>query len=62
MEIPKADAELERLKAVMPRVVLASGSPNRLELLRSVGIQVTVRPQDIDEDKPSGEPGPAVLP
>lgn len=61
MEIPKADVELARLKAVMPRVVLASGSPNRLELLRSAGIQVTVRPQDIDEDEPSGEPGPAVL-
>lgn len=61
MEIPTAAAELETLKSLMPRVVLASGSPNRLELLRSAGIEVVVRPQDVVEDEPSGAPGPAVL-
>lgn len=61
MDIPNADMELGRLRALMPKVVLASGSPNRLELLRGAGIQVVVKPQDVDEDEPSGEPGPAVL-
>lgn len=31
------------------RLVLASGSPRRLEILRSLGIEPTVRPVDIDE-------------
>jgi len=53
--------ELENFKAIAPRLVLASGSPNRLELLRSAGIEVIVKPQDIDEDTPQGNPGCAVL-
>ncbi len=59
--MPTANAELKELKRILPRVVLASGSPNRLELLRSGGIDVIVKPQGIDEDSPSGQPGPAVL-
>lgn len=59
--MPTADAQLQELKKVLPRVVLASGSPNRLELLRSGGIEVIVKPQDIAEDSPSGKPGSAVL-
>ncbi len=61
MEMPTADLELKELRKILPRVVLASGSPNRLELLRSGGIEVIVKPQDIAEDEPSGEPGLAVL-
>lgn len=60
MQIPSATLELEQLKRVLPRVILASGSPNRLELLRSAGIEVIVCPQDIAEDEPCGEPGPMV--
>lgn len=33
----------------MRRVVLASGSPRRVELLRLVGIDVDIRPQGVDE-------------
>lgn len=61
MKMPSAEKELKELKALLPSLVLASGSPNRLELLRNAGIEVIVRPQDIAEDKPSGEPGPMVL-
>lgn len=32
-----------------PTVVLASGSPRRLELLRRIGVEPVVRPADIDE-------------
>lgn len=56
-----ADAQLKELHHILPRVVLASGSPNRLELLRSAGLEVIVKPQAIDEDQPCGQPGPAVL-
>lgn len=58
--MPSAKAELEKLRALLPHVILASGSPNRLELLKSGGIEVIVRPQDIAEDEPCGEPGPMV--
>ena len=34
---------------VGPRLVLASGSPRRLALLRSVGLDPEVRPADVDE-------------
>jgi septum formation protein len=40
-----------------PRVVLASGSPRRLELLRRLGIDPIVRAADIDE-KPHPEEAP----
>lgn len=61
MKMPTADAELKELRKILPRIVLASGSPNRLELLRIGGIDVIVKPQDIIENEPCGEPGPAVL-
>jgi septum formation protein len=37
------------------RVVLASASPRRAELLRSVGLEFEVRPADIDESVAPGE-------
>ncbi len=37
------------------RLVLASGSPRRSELLRSVGLDFDVRPADIDESIVDGE-------
>lgn len=40
----------------MSRLILASGSPRRAELLRSVGIEFEVRPADIDESPLPGEP------
>ena len=39
-----------------PRVILASASPRRRELLRLVGIDHEVRPADIDESYLPGEP------
>jgi septum formation protein len=39
-----------------PRVILASQSPRRRELLALVGIQHEVRPADIDETYLPGEP------
>jgi septum formation protein len=36
-------------------VVLASGSPRRLELLRRIGVEPVVRPADIDETPHAGE-------
>ena len=36
-------------------VVLASGSPRRLELLRRIGVEPVVRPADIDETPGPGE-------
>ncbi len=41
--------------AVAVRVVLASGSPRRLELLRRLGIEPDVRPADVDETAAPGE-------
>ncbi len=38
-----------------PTVVLASGSPRRLELLRRIGVEPVVRPADIDESPLAGE-------
>lgn len=60
MEIPKATKELDDFRTLVPKLVLASGSPNRLELLKSANIEVIVKPQDIKEDIPSGDPGLAV--
>ena len=39
----------------MTRVVLASGSPRRHELLTQIGVQFTVRVPDIDESPERGE-------
>lgn len=38
-----------------PHLVLASGSPRRLDLLRRLGLEPTVRPVDIDETPQAGE-------
>jgi septum formation protein len=40
---------------VIPRLVLASASPRRLELLRQAGIDPEVQPADIDETPRAGE-------
>ena len=39
----------------IPRLVLASGSPRRRELLLSMGIDVEIRPADVDESALPGE-------
>lgn len=39
----------------MPRLVLASGSPRRREMLEGLGVELTVRPVDIDETPLAGE-------
>ena len=41
-----------------PRIVLASQSPRRAELLRMLGLQFDVVPADIDETYTPGESGP----
>jgi septum formation protein len=38
------------------RIVLASASPRRAELLRAAGIEFLVRPADVDESLHDGEP------
>ena len=38
-----------------PRLVLASGSPRRLDVLRQLGLEVEVRPSDVDESHLPGE-------
>lgn len=38
-----------------PALVLASSSPRRSELLRSLGLEFTVRPVDLDETPAAGE-------
>jgi len=38
------------------QLVLASGSPRRVDLLRSVGLEFSTRPADIDESLLPGEP------
>lgn len=42
-------------------VVLASGSPRRLELLRRIGVDPVVRPADIDETPGPDEPPAATV-
>jgi septum formation protein len=39
------------------RLVLASGSPRRFELLAGLGLRFEIRPADIDETHPDFEPG-----
>ena len=46
-EVGKADAR--------PRIVLASASPRRSELLLQIGLRFTVQPTDIDESERFGE-------
>jgi len=43
---------------VTPRLVLASASPRRRELLASLGLDFTVRPVDLDETPLDGEAAP----
>ena len=38
-----------------PRIILASASPRRAELLRAAGVTFDVRPADVDESVRSGE-------
>lgn len=38
-----------------PRLVLASGSPRRWELLEGLGVNIVVRPVDVDETPKPGE-------
>lgn len=42
---------------MLERIVLASASPRRLELLRNAGFRVDVRPSHIPEVRAEGEPG-----
>lgn len=42
-------ALIARLRARLGKIVLASQSPNRRELLESLGLEVITRPQGIDE-------------
>ncbi len=44
----------------MTKIILASASPRRLELLRGLGVEPVVRPADVDETPLHGE-GPAAL-
>ena len=54
---PVLDEKLKlRLRSVCPALVLASQSPNRLAMLRSAGVDVTPRPQDVWEICGSSEP------
>jgi septum formation protein len=39
-----------------PRLVLASSSPRRAELLRTIGVRFDVHPTDVDESLEPGEP------
>jgi nucleoside triphosphate pyrophosphatase len=41
---------------LLPRVILASASPRRRELLQLVGIAHEIRPADVDETYVAGEP------
>lgn len=43
------------------RILLASGSPRRVELLRDAGFEVCVAPQDIDETPEEGESPEALV-
>jgi septum formation protein len=40
----------------MKKLILASSSPRRAEVLRNAGIEFEVRPSDVDETRRSGEP------
>lgn len=45
----------------IPRIILSSGSPRRLDLLRRVGIEPEVAPTDIDETPIPGETPDALV-
>lgn len=44
-----------QLKSLKPRLILASASPRRKELLTQIGVQFQVAAQDIDESRRKGE-------
>jgi septum formation protein len=47
----------KRMHAIAtPRLILASASPRRAELLSVIGLVPTVRPADVDETRRQGEP------
>jgi septum formation protein len=46
---------------VTERLVLASGSPRRFELLAGMGLAFELRPADLDESVLPGEPGPVYV-
>lgn len=49
-EKPQIDVRIAtRLKELMPTIILASGSPNRRQLLEECGVTVIQKPQDINE-------------
>ncbi len=57
----RRDATIDRAGAGAPRIVLASQSPRRRELLAQIGIAHEVRPADVDESVlPGEEPLPHV--
>lgn len=46
---------LFELHTRVPRILLASGSPRRAQLLQEAGFEIVVAPQDIDETPKPGE-------
>lgn len=58
-EMRKNDIRSES-KGVMPRIILASGSPRRLELMHQAGFSVEVIPSHADEKVSSGTPDEVV--
>jgi septum formation protein len=49
------------VRAPVTRIILASASPRRAELLRAAGIAFDVRPADVDEQVHDGEPPDAYV-
>lgn len=49
------------MAVTLPRLVLASASPRRVELLATVGVSVDVRPGEIDEAPIEGESAAAMV-
>ena len=58
-EMRKNDIRSES-KGVMPRIILASGSPRRLELMHQAGFSVEVIPSHADEKVSNGTPDEVV--
>ncbi len=50
------DKKTDVISSVVPRLILASASPRRLELLERVGVFPEVRPADLDETRHPNEP------
>lgn len=51
---PSISSKLTHSRASETRIVLASGSPRRLELLRNLGLAFEVIPSNVDETIPDG--------